>query len=54
MWEQTGKSCALRELLPSVLRDHPVFGVGAPHELVVIDLDFSKMPRDQVCLHCFC
>ncbi len=46
MTEKCGSALAV---LPSVLRDHDVFGVGKEKEPYVIQLDFADLPTGEVC-----
>ncbi len=40
---QTGKSCVLTKLLPSVVREDPVFGVGQPDELLIFQIESHRL-----------
>jgi hypothetical protein len=47
---QSGKSLVLSELLPSVVREDPVFGLGKTHEMLIFKLDLSGLVPAKVCL----
>lgn len=46
---QTGKKFVLRRVLPALLAESPIFGVGKPDEAHVIKLDLAALPVCQVC-----
>lgn len=46
---QTGKKFVLRRVLPALLAESPIFGVGKPDEARVIKLDLAALPVCQVC-----
>jgi hypothetical protein len=45
---QAGKALWLHTLVPAVVRQHPVFGVGAPKEVLVFRLDLGRLTPEQV------
>lgn len=45
---QSGKSTVLNNLLTSVVKDDPVFGVGGPRELLICQLDLATLSTAQV------